>query len=150
MIDDYYVISKELDKFSETSPFHSFIHSSLSSTFRQPMHNPTHIQYHFCQLPVRITPQNKPQKLAVIRYFFSSLLAFRQVPLPGQDLVDYSVLRVPMEDIEEEELGRLEDLHNTLEMYIWLGNKYAEEFVELEMAVGLIKHIAHLQDMVIR
>jgi hypothetical protein len=148
-VDDYYLISKELDRFTETSPFNSLICSSLASTFHHPMHNPSHIQYHFCQLPVRITSQNQTQKLAIIKYFYSTLLSFREVPLPGQDLVDYSILKVPIGDIEEEELGRLEDLHNTLEMYIWLGNKYPQEFIELNQAVELIKHIAHLQDTVI-
>lgn len=85
--------------------------------------------YNFAQSPIKIDSYNSNIRLAILEQLFSEFLYFKQVKLPGGNLWDYSILG--KQEYSLDDLSELENLHNILEVYLWLGNKYEQEFVEM-------------------
>ncbi|CAI2384970.1 unnamed protein product [Moneuplotes crassus] len=100
--------------------------------------------YNFSQCPIKLDYKNGQKRLKILEQFFMELTYFKQVRLPGKNLNDYSILSKG--DYTVEDLLQLEEIHNMLEVYLWLGNKYEQEFIEITEAKLLIKHVCKLID----
>lgn len=94
---------------------------------------------------MKLDSDTRRQKLNILKDYFSQLIFLKQVRLPGNNKLDYSILG-KQGGYSEEDLPALENLHNVLETYLWLANKFEEEFIEKEKAVILIKHVCKLID----
>jgi len=132
-------IAEELDTFANTSISSTSTKTELlldSYSFRSIRRN----MYQFCQVPIKLIYEKEKSK-KIVRHFFSELTYLKQVRLPGQNLLDYSIIDEMIlkmntnqnsRSFSLKKMAKLEHIHNILEVYLWLGNKYEKEFVEID------------------
>ena len=104
--------------------------------------------YYFCQCPVRLQHRQRKEKFDILTDYFSQLVHLKQVTLPSADKINYALLE--KQYYGEDDLEQLENIHNMLEVYLWLANKYEEEFIEKDIAIILVQKACQWIDSILK
>ncbi len=108
------------------------------------------MQYYFCLSPAKVTNlvlQNLKFFLRQLWYNFLIISIVNTVRLPANYHLDNKIFT--QNTYKMTDLNFFEDIHNSLEVYIWLSYKFEIEFVERELARILKDRVCKIIDSII-
>jgi hypothetical protein len=90
---------------------------------------PLHLHYGFVMAPCK----TKEFCMKFLRKYFEDYIVRGVVRIPEELHVDKS--KYFGKNVGPDELKELQDIHNSIEIYTWLSNKYKAEFVDYNLAL---------------
>jgi ATP-dependent RNA helicase SUPV3L1/SUV3 len=90
---------------------------------------PIQLHYSFVMAPCK----TKEFSMKFLRRYFKEYVEKKEVRIPDELLVDKS--KYFGRHVSPDELKELQDIHNSIEIYTWLANKYKSEFIDYTTAL---------------
>jgi ATP-dependent RNA helicase SUPV3L1/SUV3 len=90
---------------------------------------PIQLHYSFAMAPCK----TKEFCMKYLKQYFNDFVTKQEVRIPDDLLVDKS--KYFGKSVTPDELKELQDIHNAIEIYTWLANKYKNEFIDYNQAL---------------